>query len=269
MTQFSPDLILDEIEKRKVVPIPRWHFLMRRAVFWILAVISVITGSISMATAMYVFLDHDFVVDHARITRFLAQQPMVDDVIDSIPYLWLTALLLFTLVAFYGVRHTRKGYRYPTLRVIGGSLLTSLAISGFLNLFDVGQIIHRYLIENVRGYDHLVYANEQRWTQARKGWLGGKVIGQDDQRHLLVVMDYKKRVWTVDIDSTEVNPGTRILPGKYLKITGVKTGQRAFRASSIQAWEKKYHKLVHPVAGGAGSPAEPDRKVEPGPSRQL
>jgi hypothetical protein len=242
MAQFSPDLILDEIEKRKVVPIPRWHFLVRRSVFWVLAVISVITGSISMATAIYVFLDNDFVVDQARITRFLAQQPFVDDVIDSIPYLWLIALLLFILVAYYGFRHTRKGYRYPTLRVIGGSLLLSLLLSGFMNLFDVGQIIHRYLIENVQGYDHLVYANEQRWTQARKGWLGGKVIRMVEPQHLLVVMDYKKRIWMVDAANAEVNPGTRILPGKYLKITGVKTGNRAFRAASMQAWEKKYKK---------------------------
>jgi hypothetical protein len=245
MIPFSSDLIIDEIEKRKVVPIPRWHFLARRAVFWILAVISVITGSISMATAIYVFLDQDFMVDQARITRFLAQQPLLDDVIDSIPYLWLIALLLFIVVAYYGFRHTKKGYRYPTLRVIGGSLLLSLTLSGLLNLFDVGQVIHRYLIENVSGYDHLVYANEQRWTQARKGWLGGKVIRSDESGHRLFVMDYKKRIWTVDMGHTEVTPGTRILPGRYLKITGVKTGPRAFTAASLQPWEKKYHK--HPL----------------------
>ncbi|NTV02023.1 MAG: hypothetical protein HGB04_04460 [Chlorobiaceae bacterium] len=267
MVQFSPDLILDEIEKRKVVPIPRWHFLLRRGVFWTLAVISVITGSLSMATAMYVFLDHDFLVDQARITRFLAQQPLVEDIIDSIPYLWLTALLLFTLVAYYGVRHTRKGYRYPTLRVIGGSLLLSLALSGFMNLFDVGQIIHRYLIENVRGYDHLVYANEQRWTQARKGWLGGKVIRLDGSRNVLVVMDYKKRIWSVDIADTDVNPGTRILPGKYIKITGLKTGQLEFRASSIQAWEKKFNKRLVPAAGAAATSADTVRKDVPALSR--
>ena len=263
MVQFSPDLILDEIERRKVVPIPRWHFLLRRAVFWTLAVISVITGSLSMATAIYVFLDHDFLVDQARIDRFLAQQPLIEDIINSIPYLWLTALLLFTLVAYYGVRHTRKGYRYPTLRVIGGSLLLSLALSGFMNLFDVGQIIHRYLIENIRGYDRLVYANEQRWTHARKGWLGGKVVRVDEQQHALVLMDYKKRVWTVDLVNSEVIPGTMLLPGKYIKITGLKTGQGEFMASSIQAWEKKYKKHASPAA----APTDTVRNTVPAISR--
>jgi hypothetical protein len=240
MAKFSPDLILDEIEKRKVVPIPRWHFILRRSVFWVLAAISVITGSISIVTAIYVFVDHDFVVDHANINRFLDQQPLVEDIIVSIPYMWIVALLLFVLVAYYGFRHTRKGYRYPTLRVIAGSILLSLLLSGLLNLFDVGQIIHRYLIENVRAYGRLVYTNEQRWTQARKGWLGGKVMREDLSRRQLIVMDYRKRIWTVDIGSTTVKPGTHLLPGKYLKITGIKTGNKTFQATSIQAWEKKY-----------------------------
>ena len=244
MVKFSPDLILDEIEKRNVVPIPRWHFLLRRSVFWILAVFSVITGSISMATAIYVFVDHDFVVDHARIVRFLDQQPMIENIIISIPYLWVMALLLFILVAYYGFRHTKKGYRYPTLRVIVGSMLLSLLLSGLFNLFDVGQVIHRYLIENVRGYGKLVYTNEQRWTQARKGWLGGKVLREDPESHQLIVQDYKKRIWTIDVTETELKPGTVILPGKYLKITGVKTDQLAFHATSIQPWEKKFSKVV-------------------------
>ena len=40
----------------------------------------------------------------------------------------------------------------------------------------------------------------------------------------------------------EVHSKTRIASGKYLKITGVKTGKRTFQALSIQGWEKKYHK---------------------------
>ncbi len=257
MAKLSPDLILDEIEKRKVVPIPRWYFTVRRAIFWALAVISVITGSISMATAIYVFVDHDFVVDHARIAQFLDQEPVIENIIISIPYLWVMALLLFILVAYYGFRHTRKGYRYPTLRVIAGSMLLSLLLSLLLNLFDVGHVIHRYLIENVRGYGRLVYTNEQRWTQAKKGWLGGKVLREVPATHQLVVMDYRKRIWTVDTGSTLLRSGTKLLPGKYLKITGVKTGDRAFHAATIQPWEKKFDRPVAKVVKPEALPAIP------------
>jgi len=242
MVRISSDSILDEIEKRKVVPIPRWHFLLRRISFWILAVISVITGSISMATGIYIFFDNDFIVDRANINRLFAQKPFIEDIVISIPYIWLTALALFILVAYYGFRHTKKGYRYPTTRVIAGSLLLSLLCSLCLNAIDIGKITHRYLIDNVQGYDKLVYANEQRWSRSEQGLLGGKVVQYTKPGTILVLRDFKKNLWQVDLSTAEVRPGTLLLPGKHLKITGVKTGKRTFHARSIQAWSKKYRK---------------------------
>jgi hypothetical protein len=257
MPKKSSDLILDEIEKRNVVPIPRWRFIMKRSVFWILAAISVVTGSISMVTAIYVFLDNDFIVDRANIETLFAQRPFIEEVVESIPYVWLIAMFLFILAAYYGFRHTKKGYRYPMLRIITASMLVSLSISGVLNIFDVGKYIHRYLIENIQGYDHLVYTNEIRWTQMEKGLLGGKVVSQSIPEHLIVVKDYKKRLWTVDIGTAEIHPGMRIYPGRYLKITGVKTGPMTFQAKSIRPWVRRAHKSapavtpVTPVAPSA------------------
>jgi len=255
MPKKSSDLILDEIEKRNVVPIPRWRFILKRSIFWILAAISVITGSIAMVTAIYVFFDNDFIVDQANIDRLFAQRPFIEEVVESIPYVWLIAMFLFILAAYYGFRHTKKGYRYPMLRIVTGSLLVSLLISGVLNIFDVGKYIHRYLIENIQGYDHLVYTNEIRWTQMEKGLLGGKVVSQSIPEHLIVVKDYKKRLWTVDIASADMNSGIRIVPGRYLKITGIKTGPKTFKAKSIRPWVRKAHKPVPPVT--ATPPATP------------
>jgi len=240
--------ILEEIEKRNAVPIPRWHFVLQRLGFWLLAVSSVVTGSIAMATAIYVFIDNDFIEDHEYINLFLAERPLIAEIVASIPYIWLATLALFTLVAYFGFRHTKKGYQYATTRVIAGALLASLLLSVGFNTIDVGKYIHRYLIENVHVYNKLVYANEHRWTHTEKGLLGGKVIQYLKDKHLLVLRDFNKSIWQVDISKTEVRPGTHIFPGKYLKITGVITGKQAFQALTIQGWSKRYHKrpLVQP-----------------------
>jgi len=231
-----------EIEKRKVVPIPRWHFLLRQAGFWMLAVISVMTGGLSMATAVYVFIDHDFIEDHGYISRFFIERPFIGDFFASIPYLWLTALALFTLVAYFGFRHTNKGYRYPTTRVIAGSVFASMLLCAALNTVDIGGYIHRYLIENVHIYNNLIYANEHRWSHSEKGFLGGKVIEISKSRSRISIRDFKKGIWQVDISKAYIRPGTLIAEGKYLKITGLKTGARVFQAYGIQGWEKKYHR---------------------------
>ena len=246
MQKERSEAILEEIEKRKVMPIPRWHFLAKRFGFWMLAAISVLTGAVSMATAIYVFLDHDFIEDHDYINLFLTQKPVVADIISSIPYIWLAALALFTLVAFFGFRHTKKGYRYSATKVVAASLTASLLLSACLNTIDIGEYIHRYLIENVHVYNGLIYANEHRWTNSEKGLLGGKVIQVNMQNHFLLVKDFSKEVWHVDIGKAEVHPKTQIAPGRYLKITGVKTGKRTFQAFSVQGWEKRYHKRELP-----------------------
>ncbi len=246
MQNARSGLILEEIEKRHAVLIPRWHFLVKRFGFWMLAAISVLTGAISMATAMYVFLDHDFLEDHDYINLFFTERPIVADIIASIPYLWLAALALFILIAFFGFRHTKKGYRYSATRVVVASLFASFLLSAALNTVDIGQYIHRYLVENVHVYNRLIYANEQRWTNSERGLLGGKVIRIDKSTHLIVLMDFDKAIWNVDVSKAEVHPKTLIAPGKYLKLTGVKTGKRTFQARSLQGWDKRYHKRARP-----------------------
>jgi heme/copper-type cytochrome/quinol oxidase subunit 2 len=241
MPNISPDKIIDEIEKRNVVPIPRWHFILKRAVFWVLALISVVTGAISMATAIYVFFDNDYIVDRAGIEKLFEQRPLVEVIVQSIPYVWLLALALFIIVAYYGFRHTRKGYRYPMVRVIGGSLLLSVLLCGILDAFDIGKQVHRYLIDNIRGYGSLVYTNDVLWAQQEKGLLGGKVVRSSPRGSVVVIRDYRHHYWTVDISSARAHPGTTIAVGKYLKITGLKTGPATFKAVTIRPWVKKIH----------------------------
>jgi len=234
--------VLEEIEKRHAVLIPRWRIFLKRFSFWMLASISVLTGSMAMATALYVFFDNDFTVDHDNIHQLFLEQPFLADIISSIPYVWLIALGLFTLVAFFGFRHTKKGYRHSAPKVIASSLFASLLLSVCLNALDVGGYIHRYLVENVHVYNNLVFANEQRWTNSQKGLLGGKVIFVDKSNSFITLRDFRKGLWRVEIAKAEVHPKTRIFPGRFLKITGIKTGKRTFEAISIQNWDRKFHK---------------------------
>ena len=247
MPKELSESILEELEKRKVDPIPRSNFLIKRIGFWLLALLSVITGSISMAVAIYVFIDQDFIVDQENINRYLSAQPFIADIISCIPYLWLTVLALLTLMASLGFRHTNRGYRYTTTKVLAGSLLSSLLLSVSLNTVDVGKQVHRFLFENVPVYHSLVYSNELRWSHADRGLLGCKVILYDKNRSILIVKGFKNRLWHIDTSIADVQPGPSIIPGKYLKIKGVKTGILNFQAVSIQRWSEKYHKRDMPL----------------------
>ena len=104
-----PESIEKEIEARGVLPRPRWHFLFRRSVMWILAVASVLSGAVAFSVADYVFFDNEGIS-----VATLLQSPL-EGVIRSVPFIWLLAFGLFCATTYVGLRHTRTGYRTASI----------------------------------------------------------------------------------------------------------------------------------------------------------
>ena len=154
MSEQLPDNIIKTIEERNLVPTPRWRFLLTRSVFWVLAVLSVVVGSIAFVVAYYVFFDND------GISLSSLQQSSIQDIAQSIPYIWLVILAIFTLTAYYGFRKTRKGYRYATTMVVTASIVASILLGITLNAFDFGQVVHKYLLSHTDFYDLLIHSSE-------------------------------------------------------------------------------------------------------------
>lgn len=155
MTDFSEKIII-ALDERKAEPKPRWHFLLKRSVFWSLAVLSVVVGGIAMSVAIYVFFDNDGLL----VSGDKAFQETVLDVAQSIPYIWLFMLGLFTVSAHLVFRKTKKGYRYATVQVVGVVIAASLALGIVLDALDLGQMMHKYLLSNTIIYDMLIHSSE-------------------------------------------------------------------------------------------------------------
>lgn len=155
MENFS-EHIVKEIVERGATPKPRWHFLLKRSVFWTLAGFSVVIGGIAVSVASYVFFDNDGLGAFGR----LAPQDTLRDLARSIPYIWLFVLGLFTASAYLGFRQTRKGYRYATTMVVGAAIGLSLVFGLILDTLDFGQSVHKYLLSNTTVYDLLIHSSE-------------------------------------------------------------------------------------------------------------
>jgi glucan phosphoethanolaminetransferase (alkaline phosphatase superfamily) len=153
MTDFSENVV-KEIEARGVEPKARWHFLVRRSVFWSLAIASVLLGAISFSVGDFVFFDNE-----GMRASVLLETPL-EGVLQSIPFLWLFVFCLFTVSAYVGLRHTRTGYRYRTLMAVAGVIVVSIALGYILNLFDFGQAVHDYLLHNTSFYDALIHSSD-------------------------------------------------------------------------------------------------------------
>ncbi|OGC88892.1 hypothetical protein A2419_02595 [Candidatus Adlerbacteria bacterium RIFOXYC1_FULL_48_26] len=155
MENFS-EHIVKEIAERGATPKPRWHFLLKRSVFWTLAGLAIVTGGIAVSVAWYVFSDNDGL----RTLGQPALQDTLRDFAQSIPYIWLFVLGLFTASAYLGFRRTRKGYRYATVVVVGAAIILSLVFGLILDRLDFGQTVHKYLLSNTTVYDKLIHSSE-------------------------------------------------------------------------------------------------------------
>lgn len=155
MTDFSENVIT-MLDERKVEPRPRWHFLLKRSVFWPLAALSVLVGGVAVSVALYIFFDNDGLL----LSGDRAFQEAVLDIAQSIPYIWFAVLGLFTTSTYLIFRRTRKGYRYATARVVGVAIVASVVLGILLDAFDFGQAVHKYLLANTTAYDMLIRSSE-------------------------------------------------------------------------------------------------------------
>ncbi len=153
MNEFS-DKIVKELEMRGVSPKPRWHFLLSRSVFWMLATMSVCIGAVAFSVAEYVFFDND-----GASLASLEKSNMLD-LAHGIPYIWLVVLGLFILCAYYGYRSTRQGYRYATMGVVCAAIVASLVMGQLLAEFDFGKRVHMYLLQHTNFYDPLIFSRD-------------------------------------------------------------------------------------------------------------
>lgn len=155
MDNFSENIVR-AIDERGATPKPRWHFLLKRSVFWACAVLSVAVGGAAFSVAEFVFFDND------SISLISLDQSSIRDIAVSIPYIWLLVLGIFATSAYLGFRHTRKGYRQATTIVVGVVILLSIVLGLTLNAFDFGQSVHKYLLAHTDFYDLLIHSSEDR-----------------------------------------------------------------------------------------------------------
>lgn len=153
MKNFS-DRVEKEIEGRGMIPRPRWHFLLKRSVFWSLAISSVCIGAIAFSVADYVFFDNEGLSPSA-----LLDTPL-EVIVQGVPFAWLFIFGLFCVVSYVGLRHTRTGYKYRTIGVVLGVLVATVGLGLVLNLFDFGQGVHYYFLNHTSFYDALVHSSD-------------------------------------------------------------------------------------------------------------
>jgi hypothetical protein len=222
--------VLEAIAARHLVPRPYFVFLARRSVFWLLAVISIVLGGLGVAVLLFAISDY-----YATGWRTLDNMPY-DDLIVSIPAIWLVSIGLFTASAYYGLRNTRRGYRFRPAYIVALCLAASIGLGAMFHLFQLGRTVNGILAANFDFYLQQTAVPFDYWSRPGEGFLGGTVESVDGKRSLSL-KDFHDKVWLVDISGATVSLDNPIEDEGDIAIRGIRTGPSAFRAEMIDAFD--------------------------------
>lgn len=217
--------IVGTIEERDLSPKPRWEFILRNILILFLGLLSVILGAFTVATSEFLLVDRDW-----DLYRKLSSRNTIATV-ESLPYLWIAALLLLLVVTYNLLTRTRRGYRFAPITVLGVSVLTSLAAGSALYAVGIGPQTHEYFRENVPLYNDVVISRDSFWMNPQQGLLAGIVVHATSSSDFLL-RDVRGGYWYVTVSGD--SDGVAL--GAHVRAIGSVFGPQIFVAESVLPW---------------------------------
>jgi len=231
MSEIS-EKTLKEIEEKKIVPQSHWNFILKNGVFWFLFLISIIIGSLAVATIIFMLTDYDW-----EAYKYM-DKTQIEYIFLAIPYFWVIILIIFLTFAYYNFRHTRKGYIYEFYVVIVVNLFASVLLGTSLFFDGFDPEINEALLKNVPLYHKCVCTKEDIWDLPDKGLLGGKVTMIKNQDEF-TLRDFHGNFWEVELENNKWPEEIPFQSGVEIKMVGQREGANIFWARGIGLWNGK------------------------------
>jgi hypothetical protein len=237
--------VLERIAGENVVPRARWHFLLHNSVLWSLWVGSIVIGA--MAVAASIFTVANFQWGFYQATH----DTLFEFVVESLPYLWIVALGLFTFVAYQNVRHTKRGYRYPLWIIVGLNITGSCFGGMFLYAVGGGQFVDETIGEHIPLHQPFMAVERGRWMQPERGLIAGEVVIINEEEGTLVLRSFDGDEWQVETTSLHEPDWDALNDFTQVRIVGVpvlESGMHLLHACFVLPWK------VHGRMGGGPPP---------------
>lgn len=221
--------VLEEIDKRKIDQVPRWHFVVKNMLFWGGFGIALILGSFSFAVVFFALFSADFdLFTHLPFSR-------LSFFLQSLPFFWLGFLGIFLGLSILFFRITKKGYQIELSKLFGLLLGLSIVFGGILNLFGGGELFERIFTTPFQGIYHPVEERRmERWAKPEDGFLGGEI--QERGENTLFLIDPNGKEWEVDITRADFFPDKSVLDQKMVRIIGKVQEPGKFWGEKVLPW---------------------------------
>ena len=229
MNEQLSNKILERIDDDQIVPLPRWRFIFLRISFWLLAIVSLIVGSLAIGAMLFLFIDYH---QHGL---FAVPRDMSDFLLMT-PFIWIIVFVLFIAVARISIKHTKKGYRYSLRKIVLVSILLSLIFGFILNFAGVGKTTHDFF-NKVPMYNFFTHNSRNVWDRPVAGRLAGVILSVQGKNNFSI-KDFNGHVWQVRLS---IPKSDSFVPevNSTIRIYGLlESSSSVFIAHSVHEWEQ-------------------------------
>ncbi len=205
--------VLDRLEREGITPHSRLYWLSYEYAFWAAWVLSVILGAVALAILSFTSLYIGYSLYEATHQSFLTF------FLDTLPYLWLLAFGSLTLVAYFNLRNTKRGYKYPLYLVVGSSFGFSVVGAMMLHSIGAGFYLDQYMGEQLESYQSRAEFEAQMWQNPLAGRMLGAVkrLEYGDQEQVRFI-DVKNEEWNITITELRPKDSELLLSGRKVRM---------------------------------------------------
>jgi len=224
--------VLSRITHEQVSPMPKWCFTCFNYSIWVLWAFSVLIGALSVAVLIYVG-------DHARFALYEAtHETPLSFFVEILPYVWIGAFIAMSGIAYYNMRKTKTGYKYPMWHILISSIVFSLVGGVILNLFGVGYLIDTQVGRHMPAYRSLERFETEVWQKPTQGRLVGVFSTMDEADVLYMFTDTQEQEWSIDTIELRKPDRELLSSGHQVRVLGTTTDTEAriFHACGVFPW---------------------------------
>jgi hypothetical protein len=221
--------LINKIVSEDIKPSPRWHFVFKNYILWIVFFMFIIFGSIAFSIILYAVAESDY-------SLFLSlSQSKIQFLIASLPFLWILFLIIFLIVSIFGIRHTRTGYRYPLFKILSINIVISILLGVTFFYTGGAEKIEQIFAENIPAYRGIEENKILRWSDPENGFLAGVII--EDNEDTILIEDLNGKKWEISIQEIIISQKVSLEIGEKIKIIGEILEDDLFAAREIRSWE--------------------------------
>jgi len=229
--------VLEEIREEKIRPKPRWQFLLKDGLVWLIFSSSIIIGALATAVIIFNIQFSDWEVYEK------AYPGPVEFWLDVIPFLWLIVFTIFVFVSLYYFKHTKNGYKYGMIGIVLLSLVSSLILGGLAYGMGLGEKIEFALTNSVPYYPGVMQRRVKMWIKPNEGLLAGKILKIDGKNFKLI--DLQDKEWQVLGEKAKLPPVFIIQEDDVVRMIGRVVDENIFEAERIMK-EKMFDHMMGP-----------------------